>query len=371
MKRIFVFTRAALVVMAVTFGSARSQTPQNIQPIAIPNPNWPTYEQLPWCNFQENAIDTTNLPSPSEEDLSRPPSCRIRTNIIDVSAATNDQLPFVSVPRSSYVQNRLPFLSYPRSSYMKTLSQEKLSGQMSFAWAVNTFSCEYPANTCSASSPGFNLLYANFTAQVPTLISGSWNDYHYYNRFHFYHPSYQQTCFGWPNTETVSAGIAKGSFEASSGNLVTFDNEVIYEEFVKDSSGNNVCNIHGTGLTFSPPGALMFRVYRQGSAWNIDVWLGYWSRIATTWTGWSVAAGAEIGQEVASTVGNLNAITIQVSFAHRINVAGTSNSYRPWSDTVLISPLNGRSYGVADAPFYVLDFLGGDFTAIASSLNIR
>jgi hypothetical protein len=312
-----------------------------------PSQDSPPIEQLPWCpeSLYREPIKASELPPP---DINAPDTCRLRTTIYRHPPGQPGRGP--SMPAGGGRRG----------------SGQPASNNPNYAWAANNFTCREPW-TCAVNSPGFTDMYMNFSAQIPTLDPGeSWNDHHLYNRLHVTHPSYLVNCYGYDQYQTVSAGIAKGwVLEA------VFHNEIIAEKFVTDSGGNPVCDAIGSGIIVDPPGAIMFHAYRNGDEWRLRVWLGYWAVLADVWTSWGVAADAEGGQELWSADPNkLSAITVPVNFAHRMNIAGTSNSLRPWHDVVISDPLRGHTRVFADPPFHVMDLFWVDYTAMASSVNV-
>jgi hypothetical protein len=65
----------------------------------------------------------------------------------------------------------------------------------------------------------------NFSAQIPSLLSGeSWADHHYANRMALSHPSYSIDCSsynGYSGPEMITTGIAYGE---------TFGNDIYVEQ---------------------------------------------------------------------------------------------------------------------------------------------
>ncbi len=98
------------------------------------------------------------------------------------------------------------------------------------------------------------------------------------------------------------------------------------------------------------------------------VWLGQWvEQLSTTVFPWSIANNINAGQELWSQNGTF-AITVPINFLHKAEIEGTSNSMRPWSDEVLVSPLRYQTslaYRPVNA-LHIMDLYPGDFTSMAT-----
>lgn len=294
------------------------------------------------------SIPNRSIPTPSAVQLHEPARCRARIGVI-VKHDPNYPLPPGSAPSA------MP--SVPNSQVGQIPEN-----QANWRWATNEMGC--PAGGCTAATAGFNQIYGSITTQIPTLDPGeSWNNYHFYNRMHVAHPFYPSPCAGFP-FETISTGIGYGPIYTG-----TFWNHAVMERVVRKPDGTIVCDILSTAQTFDPPGALMFRLYWDGSNWKAVIWLGFWQTIGSVPTRWSQSPRNSVGQEIwAANQNNFGNIHIEVSFIHRIDVQSPQMSTRPWYEGILPAELQGRSWFIADQPFHVMDLLGGDYTAISSKL---
>ena len=143
-------------------------------------------------------------------------------------------------------------------------------------------------------------------------------------------------------------------------------NRIFTEMYGPNASGTMICNAYDSGINVSGPGALTIHIYRSSSNWLIDVWLGYWARANTFNTAWGVAPEMDAGQELWAGNGDFTPVSVPVNFVHKIEIAGTSNSLRPWSDAVLVAPLKGITHDISQSPLQIMDLFPGDFTSEAS-----
>lgn len=240
------------------------------------------------------------------------------------------------------------------------------SGQ--YAYAINWFSCAWPTNNCSTTSPGFTKVMTTLSSQVPSLYSGeTWNTHHYVNRVHVVHPSYTVTCNGETDQQTASIVLAYGNVGG-----VVWSNRLLTEKYIVDRSNYTICLVIDSGITVNPPGALFVDIYWSSlsNEWVLRTWLGQWVVLDYGSTNWSVAASVNVGQELwASDPAKIGSINVPVNFVHKLTIEGTDASQRPWHDNVLPSQLSGHSRSIADQPFHVMDLSGSDFTSISSCVH--
>jgi hypothetical protein len=204
------------------------------------------------------------------------------------------------------------------------------------------------------------LIAGTISTQQPTLVSGqSWNDYHFYNRFHVanrFRPS--QNCGGY---ETMSLGVVKGTLGG-----INYNREIITERLV--SAG---CLVHPTGITTTGPGALYMYIRNlpNTTTWEAYVWLGQWVQVDSYNMGWSASTYTEYGQEIWARNGTLANITVPVNFIHKAQVGTTLNTVGPYYDSVLPSLIAGQTTTQTNWPFHGLDNIYGDYTSISSCTN--
>lgn len=203
-------------------------------------------------------------------------------------------------------------------------------------------------------------MYFNITTQPPVAPDPSyWFVNHLYNRIHFASSTSSSSC-GTETSSTFSVGYAYGFVSGV----------VYYGRLVSEQFDGFYCRIDDSGINVSGPGALTYHIYRDNAnnRWVGAVWLGQWvEQLSTTVFPWSIANNINAGQELWSQNGTF-AITVPINFLHKAEIEGTSNSMRPWSDEVLVSPLRYQTslaYRPVNA-LHIMDLYPGDFTSMAT-----
>lgn len=231
------------------------------------------------------------------------------------------------------------------------------NGTTQYSWAQNIFSS-------SSNNAWIDEIDGTISLYQPTLLNGAnnWLNYHYYNRL-VAGSSTQGQC---GVLSKITVGMDVGRFNGQGPSTP----QLVGEYYTSQGCVAVISNLQFTGNT------ILFRIVCgnfscSGQAWLNNAWMTIVSS-ANTWpSGNGQPNRFAAGHELWALNGDKANIKIPVNFVDRLRVSGFSNSFRPWSDLVLVAPLQGGSSVNLDAPFGWLDapIIVDDFTSFVAQAN--
>ena len=227
-------------------------------------------------------------------------------------------------------------------------------------YAKNKLHC----TTCTTAN-GIAKVNMILSAKEPSVVlGGTWTNYWWSNSTTVYNTNTITCQDGTQLVQQIGVGIGKGRLTPS----IPLSSPTIY--WIVASPG--YCYGFTSYWTVAPQSALLMEIYREsdGTGWTARAWLGYWYYIFVhEYTLVNAVQGVTSGQEIGAADNDFTRIRVPMNFVHKLEIIGQGANLSPWYDAHLPTVLKYKSSVATNAPFNVMDLVGGDYTSLTAEIN--